>query len=517
MSILISDHCVVSNTPSPLAPPLIPSGYPSEAFRDIDTFRMLSVVHRNGKPTPAFATWKDYEAWESERDAWEWAGEPLERDETARLLRAVVDDLSPDVVALDLSASGRVLWTSNRASIYPEQGAPATYYPSVAEYQLQASSSEPPLPVVTRAQLTVVAHLPWCVDKVVHSSSSSSNDSKLDSKLDSRLDGSKDAVFKCNPFTSSVGGDGWRELQELTGLGVIGFTMPWVPTPTLDRQWSFKLSCLRQLLTLDLADRNVFVHPDNPDEILLFDFNYAAITDDVDPARDDIKGVIALVYILVTSDPAFARAYFLPAVHENTILRGAPASLIKHPCVELDTDVSVIYQELMEWVRQRRSRNPNPSPSTNSSRPPPGPRPGPCAIRRAPQPTPPSDVVTLDDGRTVDLIGGDTSAEDRIRAGRPTLNWRRPPVWTLDPSRRILATGRYVDEQEAYDRFAPKILVPDPTRGFPQPPFVAASGSPQKLLVAGGGEGGNNIIPKRKRSDADPDSTRRKKKMAQFN
>ncbi|KAK3348702.1 hypothetical protein B0T25DRAFT_459767 [Lasiosphaeria hispida] len=477
---------------------------------------MLSVVHRNGKPTPAFATWEDYEAWDNERSAREWAGKPLESEETARLLRAVVDDLPPDVVALDLSASGRVLWTSTSA--YPQQGAPATYYPSVAEYQLPVS--EPPLPVVTRAQLTVVARLTWCVDMVVYSSSN-----------DSRLDG-KPAVFKYNPFVTMVGGDTWRELQvlarfprnhpnilapdalvveELTGLGVIGFTTPWVPTPTLDRQWSFKLSWLRQLLTLvdqlhflygihhqDLADRNVFVHPDNPDEILLFDFNFAATADDVDPARDDIKGVIALVYTLVTRDPAFTKPYFLPALDEKTILRGAPGSWIKHPRVELDTGVSVIYAELMEWVRQRR----NP---TNSPRPP-----GPCAIRKAPQPTPPSDVVTLDDGRKVDLIGGFTSAEDRIRAGRPMLNWRRPPVRTLDPSRRILATGRYIDEQEAYDRSTPKILVPDPTRGFPQPPVVASS--PQKQVA--GGEGGNSIS-KRKRSDGDPNSTRRKKEMAE--
>jgi len=78
-------------------PPLIPSGYPSEAFSDGDTFRMLSVVHRNGKPTPAFTTWEDYEAWDSERSAREWAGKPLESEETTRLLRAVVDDLPPDV------------------------------------------------------------------------------------------------------------------------------------------------------------------------------------------------------------------------------------------------------------------------------------------------------------------------------------------------------------------------------------------------------------------------------------
>lgn len=127
----------------------------------------------------------------------------------------------------------------------------------------------------------------------------------------------------------------------------------------------------------------------------------------------------------------------------------------------------------MEWVRQRR----NPANPPHS--------PGPCAIRRVSLPTPPSDVVTLDDGREVNLIDGHTLPEDRVRAGRPTLHWRRPPVRRLDPSRRILATGRYADEQEAYDRSAPKILVPDPTRGFPQPPVVASG--PRKPVT--GGEG----------------------------
>lgn len=263
---------------------------------------------------------------------------------------------------------------------------------------------------------------------------------------------------------------------------------------------------MRQLFTLvdelhlrygiqhqDLADRNIFVYPDNPDEILLFHFNMAATADDVDPARDDIKGVVALVHALVTRDPALTSV--LPKVDEKTILRRAPGSWIKHPRVELDTSVSVLYTELMEWVRQRRN-------SANAPCPP-----GPYTIRRVPPPTPPSDMVKLDDGREVDLIDGDTLTEDRIRAGRPALNWRRPHVRRLDPSRRILATGRYADEQEAYDRSAPKILVPDPTRGFPQPPVVASG--PRKPVAGGEGEHG---ISKHKRPDADANATRRKKK-----
>lgn len=384
-------------------PPLVPSAYHSNEFCDGDTFRMLSVVHRNGKVTPAFTTWEDFEVWEGERAAREWAGKPQENHETARLLRAVVDDLPPDMVAVDLSASGRVLWTST-SSDYRSDRTHAIYYPSVVEYQLPAS--EPPLPVVTRAQLTVVTRLAWCVDKVMYSSSGSSSD-------DGILDG-KPAVFKYNPFVSAMGGDAWRELQilarlprnhpnilvpnalvveELTGLGVVGFTTPWVPTPTLGDQWSFKLSWLRQLLTLvdqlhlrygihhqDLAHRNIFVHPENPDEILLFDFNVAETADNADPARDDIKGVIALVYALITRDPALP--YFLPAIDEKTILRGAPGSWTKHPRVELDTSVSVLYAELMEWVRQRRNPANPPHP------------PGPCATGRVSLPTPPSDVVT---------------------------------------------------------------------------------------------------------------------------
>lgn len=103
-------------------PPLVPSAYHSNEFCNGDTFRMLSVVHRNGKPTPAFTTWEDFEVWEGERAAREWAGKPQENHETARLLRAVVDDLPPDVVAVDLSASGRVLWTSTSSDYRSVRG-----------------------------------------------------------------------------------------------------------------------------------------------------------------------------------------------------------------------------------------------------------------------------------------------------------------------------------------------------------------------------------------------------------
>lgn len=42
----------------------------------------------------------------------------------------------------------------------------------------------------------------------------------------------------------------------------------------------------------------------------------------------------------------------------------------------------------------------------------------------------------------------------RRRAGRPYLEWRRPALSQLDPSRRLLATGRYADEEEAAQKAA---------------------------------------------------------------
>jgi len=90
-----------------------------------------------------------------------------------------------------------------------------------------------------------------------------------------------------------------------------------------------------------------------------------------------------------------------------------------------------------------------------------------------------------------------------------------------------LATGRYADEQGEYDRTRPEIAVPDPMRGFPQPPVVSGHGEGEgeegdeekkgeveeekgeAEKEKGEGEeddreGGTKGAPKRKRSDADP-------------
>jgi len=522
-----------------------PPKYQPGAWYDSDTYRAISLVHRNGKPIPGFNSEDEIMAWSVEHDkrVWDLDGVFPELQEATRLLRRVIADLAPDVTAVSLSLSGRVAWTSTFAN-YVFEG-PSTYYPSVAEYQFPPSC--PPLPVVTRAELTVLDRLSWGVDKVC------SDTTDL-------------AVFKYNPFVMRVGGDAWDELQiiyrlprnhaniltpnalvveELTGLGVVGFTTPFIPTPTLSRQSCFKLAWLRQLMSLidelhfdygihhcDIADRNVFVHPDKPDEIILFDFNfsheasssYADDDDDDDDPRDDIKGLIILTYTLITRDPEY-KLYFLPSVDEQKVLAGAPGSWVKHPEVQLDADISVYYNEVMEWARKRRDgRQTPPSPPTHP-------------IRPANRPVPPTDVVMLD-GLEVDLIGLG-SVMNRRRVGRPVLNWRRPPRQKLDPSRPILATGRYADEQGEYDRTRPEIAVPDPMRGFPQPPVVSGhgegdeeegdeekkgeveeeKGETEKKKGEGeedDTEDGTKRAPKRKRSDGDPVSATRARRVKEI-
>jgi hypothetical protein len=80
--------------------------------------------------------------------------------DAVRLLRPLMDDLPDDVLAISISASGDILWTSTDPDL---QQARCTYYPSVAEYQLPR-----PIPTLMRSELTVVDHLSGNVDKVCY-------------------------------------------------------------------------------------------------------------------------------------------------------------------------------------------------------------------------------------------------------------------------------------------------------------------------------------------------------------
>ncbi|KAK3382607.1 hypothetical protein B0T24DRAFT_564866 [Lasiosphaeria ovina] len=374
---------------------------------------------------------------------------------TARILRPIVDDLPPEVTAIDLSQSGKLLQTVSNPRW---GGGECTYYPSTYEYQLPA-----PLPTLLRSDLAVSRRIRF-VDKVVYGEEQE-----------------KVAAYKFNACPGSLGGGIWPEIQllarlaphpriiaidslvldEISGQGVIGFTMPFMPAPTLEDRLPrpFKLRWLRELM--DLVDELYFeygiVHQDirgdnlsisDTGSILIFDFGLATqVGTDRNgrfqigeiPEMNDVKGTMFFLYRLITHDPQYSQ-YFLRGVDESNIVDRD--KWVKHADVELDHDVDTFYNELMAWVRKRRD--------------------GPKLTHytQAPRHFEIPDMPEHNMGWWC----GNSHSKTEEEAGRPVLTWERPPASKWDKSRKLLATGKYADEQPPV-RF---MHVPDPKKGFPQ-------------------------------------------------
>ncbi|KAK4150439.1 hypothetical protein C8A00DRAFT_36975 [Chaetomidium leptoderma] len=233
-------------------------------------------------------------------------------------------------------------------------------------------------------------------------------------------------------------------LDEMTGSQVVGFTTRYIAGGTLkESRRPFKLKWLRQLMQTvddlnfkhgiihqDIADRNLMVDPDT-DMILLFDFNFAyrvgvskggsKMHERKRGERDDVKGVLVFLYEFITRDPILER-YALDLLDEKDYKD--PGKWVKHPDVELDDDVAEFYFELMTWVRQRRAGK-----------------------QMAHHTEAPEHLDWPDIPEKTETMG--YMACERRVAGLPFLEWQRPSLATLDPTRRILATGRYADEEEA--------------------------------------------------------------------
>ena len=230
-------------------------------------------------------------------------------------------------------------------------------------------------------------------------------------------------------------------LDETTKSHVVGFTMRYIPNGTLVERRPFKLKWLQQLMQAvddlnlkhgiihqDIADRNLMIDPET-DAIVMIDFDNAyrvGLTSGSSPysegewhGRDDVKGVLVFLYEYITRDPAL-KPYALHLCNEKDFWE--PAKWIKHPDVDLDNDVAEFYFELMAWVRRRRASKQL------------------AYYTEAPQHL-----------EWPECPVGDTSIPGRAgpNAGLPYLAWRRPCSSKVDPKRRLLATGRYADEEAA--------------------------------------------------------------------
>ena len=303
------------------------TGDMGEAFWDPETYRFFQVVHRRGKPAWRSLTADEQADLNTEASA---TAQEEEAQATARLLRPLLHNVEPDVVAVDISKSGtKVLWTSANPKY---DFSMARYFPSILEYQL---GGEPPLRSLLRSQLVVANRLQPGVDKVEYPD----GDGQL-------------AVFKYNPHSS--GTETWHEIQvlaqvsgghahilpidalvleEVTGQGVVGFTSRFVPGGTLDDRRQFKRRWLHEAMAVidhlnlrrglshqDIAGRNLLIDPDT-DALLLFDFGHSwpvASGRETLTSRNDPKGLLVAVYHLVTRDPRFD-VYYLRDVDETPL------------------------------------------------------------------------------------------------------------------------------------------------------------------------------------------------------
>lgn len=251
-------------------------------------------------------------------------------------------------------------------------------------------------------------------------------------------------------------------LDEANETQVVGFTTRYIPSKTLEaHQPPFKLKWLKQLMQTvddlnlkqgiihqDVIDRNLIIDP-NTDSIVLMDFNVAyrvgiGITKHPGRAeeakwagRDDVKGVMLFLYEYITRDPALkAGCYDMSQVDETPLMDRA--KWVKHPSVSLDAEVADFYSELMAWVRRRRA------PGNQLAH-----------YTEAPQPLewPSIKEVVEKQGRRKSF-----QVRSQRRAGLPYLSWTRPSSSKLDPARRLLATGRYADEEKAAQKAMAKAI-----------------------------------------------------------
>lgn len=377
---------------------------------------------------------------------------PLET--VARALRGLLDGLPADTVAVDLDAAGGLVSSSTDPAL---DRTPRSHHTALAAFDLPAAGAAG-RPAILRSQLLEVGRLMGPVDLVSYCS-----DSGSESGAGRRY------VFK-NDFLAEE--NSWTELQllarlpphphlalvdrvvvdEATGEWVVGFTMRYVEGESLDqgpRRPRLKMKWLRQLMDTvddlnlkhgvvhqDIAGRNLIVDQET-DSIVLIDFNTAyRVGVEKSPGagfscegrwgvRDDVKGVLVFLYEYITRDPALTR-YWLHLVDEKDVRD--PAKWVKHPDAELDDDVAEFYIEAMAWARRRRAGQQM------------------AHYSEAPEP--------------LQWPAAPASALGGERGSCPLLNWYRPPAALVDPSRQLLCTGRYADEEEAMAAVA---AAPPPT------------------------------------------------------
>ncbi|KAK0730100.1 hypothetical protein B0H67DRAFT_678011 [Lasiosphaeris hirsuta] len=441
----------------------------SETYRDGDTLRYLSVwVKWDDDRDRDVDTSRDQNS--PERLSEDMGISELEDKRVTAvmaILPGLFTSLAPNVQGVDITPSGEVLATTtdNRAVRFHEP-----YYPSIMEYGLSSPYGH--------GGGSSLVHGSAIGPRVAALKFPFRNPSFIGGGLWTGIH----ILGRLPPHRNVVSMDD-LVLEEISGLGVVGYTMPCFDGYTLAKQpapWSFKLKWLREIMqavdfldlecgviNADLIANNILINTAT-DSVVLIDLGMgrsarrqliggkrhhgcptslvvAKPADAQAVATWGVKRVTLTVLFHITQHRTLDDWTRMEWEQQNEESARSRENWVKHPDVELDANISFFYDALMAWADKRRD---GPLPSDASD----------------------SDWVTFGEHRSrpdrVNLSHAPRTI-DRIRAGRPVLNWLRPPTSKLDPNRPVLATGRYANEEPA----AGFILVPDPSRGFPQPPL----------------------------------------------
>jgi serine/threonine protein kinase len=251
-------------------------------------------------------------------------------------------------------------------------------------------------------------------------------------------------------------------VEEVRGIGVVGFTVPYILNGILSpsRNQLFKLKWLIQLTRIvdDLHFRfgiahraitrqNILINPET-DDLVLSNFSRSVSLDwglgtcsnngnewsDYPAVREDVKGVMFTLYGIVTRH--LRPDWSLDFAQEMDIIERR--KWIRHTDVALDHSVDVFYDTLMGWATGRKTNVPLLSHVDPAIWP----------LRWEPPPR--SDFASLEELRNgpLETSGAHWHRSAARLAGREVVSWERPPKSKVDGTRRLLATGRYVEVEE---------------------------------------------------------------------